>query len=200
LCGVPNVLQDQVGATTAVRTTNYLIIQQLLQKTLYVLWPMIWFAGISLSWSAVTKCVTLRHHPSGAALVATPCGRMAFSSSQHCGDIDLFADLATPQPQIAATPAAGDSASATGAAAASAAAADGFAAGVLPLLEVCGQEQTCGLLGVDLCCGEAVIAEAGGCRLHQAPGALLQCYTGNHRSTVFLVEKCSLQSGQDEAT
>jgi hypothetical protein len=134
-------------------------------------------AGISISWSAVTKSVILRHVPSGACFIATPCGRIAFSSNPN-RDIDLFADLAMPQPQ----PAAATSAASTDGAdvplvaetavTADGQAADGFAAGLLPMLDVCGQEQTWGMLGMDLCCGEAVIAEAGGCRLHQAPGVL----------------------------
>jgi hypothetical protein len=139
----------------------------------------------------VCRSVTLHHTPSGASFIATPCGRTAFSSQQH-SDLDLFADLATPQPQLAPPPAtsptpaaaaaaadtdalpeAADVAGAAGAAgAAAAAAASGFAAGVLPLLDVCGQGQMWGLLGIDLCCGEAVICEAGGCRLHQGPGGL----------------------------
>lgn len=104
---------------------------------------------------------------------------MAFSSQQH-GDLELFADLATPQPQLAPLAAAaadlaaaadGDNITPEGTAA-SAAAASGPTAGVLPLLDVCGQQQTWGLLGLDLCCGEAVICEAGGCWLHQGPGGL----------------------------
>jgi hypothetical protein len=132
-------------------------------------------AGISISWSAVSKSVTLRHQPSGACFIATPCGRIAFSSDSN-RDVDLFADLAMPQPHITtASASAADQALSEGAAVpdeADGKAADGFAAGLLPMLDVCGQEQTWGLLGMDLCCGEAVIIEAGGCRLHQAPGAL----------------------------
>jgi hypothetical protein len=82
-----------------------------------------------------------------------------------------------PQPAAATTSAASSDEAdvpdvADTAAAADGTTADGFAAGLLPMLDVCGQEQTWGLLGMDLCCGEVVIAEADGCRLHQAPGAL----------------------------
>jgi hypothetical protein len=161
-------------------------------------------AGISISWSAVTKSVTLRHQPSGACFIATPCGRIAFSSEPN-RDIDLFADLATPQTQLAAAAASAPAAdqappesegiagvAAVTAAAADAAAASGFAAGLLPLLDVCSQEQTWGLLGMDLCCGEAVIAEAGGCRLHQGPGAVSGTYVYTHSEQLqwLVVEIC----------
>lgn len=94
---------------------------------------------------------------------------MAFSSQKH--DLDFFSDLAAPQPQqqqMLQPPAAGQESSLANGAAATTE--ETAAAPLLPLLDVCGQKQTWGLFAVDLCTGEAVVQEEGGCRLHLAAG------------------------------
>lgn len=156
--------------------------------------PLLLNAGVILRWDALTKCVTLHHASSDATLIATPCGRMAVSSQQPPENLDLFADLATPQQQeqqedVPGTAfsrfantrnslaAVAESAEAADPAETAAAEVGVPSAAVLPLQDVCSVQECWGVLAVDLCTGEAVIHEEGGCRLHMGPGMNLglQC-------------------------
>eukprot|EP00879_Flechtneria_rotunda_P033056 GHRR01036579.1.p1 GENE.GHRR01036579.1~~GHRR01036579.1.p1 ORF type:complete len:671 (+),score=295.85 GHRR01036579.1:383-2395(+) len=147
-------------------------------------------------------------------LVATPCGRTAFSPGARA--LDMFVDLAAPQHSQestqAASGAAGDPSTrnsgetsvvgleeptaASTAESSTAASADtagsandhcqqtsnGYAPVplALPLLDVCRQAECWGLLGVDLCSGEAVFYEADGCKLQLAPGAKVVAWQNTH--------------------
>lgn len=119
---------------------------------------------------------------------------MAFSSQQPKESLELFADLSMPQQQQQqqeATDNAADSGAgsklpaaapvgeveaaaetATTNAAGSDGAADGAGqtSGVLPLKDICSIQECWGVLCMDLCNGEAVMHEEGGCRLQLGPG------------------------------
>eukprot|EP00775_Hariotina_reticulata_P009324 gene9324-9489_t len=103
--------------------------------------------GVVLRWSAVTRCVTLQHLRSGATIYCTPCGRVAAGRQLQDPLLELFCDLAMPQSRQHPTATGSDERHG----------------------DVCAQEECWGLLGFDLCSGEAELWEAGSCRLQLTP-------------------------------
>jgi hypothetical protein len=124
--------------------------------------------GVILQWSASTSCVTLRNREPNTTIYCTPCGRVASGRNLQDPLLELFCDLAMPQ--SLQQPVSVDAGEGCGGGGPQTADMVPQATGILSLEDVCAQQECWGLLGLDLCSGEAELWESGSCQLSLSPG------------------------------
>lgn len=111
-------------------------------------------SGVKMSWSSLTGCLTVTA-PGGAMFTVTPGGRSAYATTPR--DLQMFQDLATPQPGT--TP--------------------------LQLADICCQPECHGLFVFQLDYGEVVMHESDECQLVLGPGGqVLTWITGGEEDVV----------------